>query len=125
LKSGASRGSIAWNAEIRVKGGRRGRQEYIPALLFIKLVTDVLRELLELTFDLASSVVSTMRPPLGCAPFELNCWCWCLVGDVFDSALVMRVLVSDGMCWEDLEDWMARLRVGGCSVAVEGAFWHC
>jgi hypothetical protein len=29
---------------IRVEGGRRGRQKYIPALLFIKLITHVLGE---------------------------------------------------------------------------------
>jgi hypothetical protein len=29
---------------IRVKGGRRGRHKYIPALLFIKLITHALRE---------------------------------------------------------------------------------
>jgi hypothetical protein len=31
-----------------------------------------------------------MRSPLSCAPFESNCWCWCLVGDVFDGTLVME-----------------------------------
>jgi hypothetical protein len=37
---------------IRVKGGRRGKQECILALLFIKLVTHVLVEFLELAFRL-------------------------------------------------------------------------
>jgi hypothetical protein len=52
LKSGASRDSIALSDEVRVEGGRRDRQEYIPTLLFIKLVTHVLGEFLELAFRL-------------------------------------------------------------------------
>jgi hypothetical protein len=44
--------SIVLNDEIRVEGGRRGGQEYILTLVFIKLVTHVLGEFLELAFDL-------------------------------------------------------------------------
>ena len=50
MKSRASRDSIVLNDKIRVEGGRRGRQEYIPAILLIKLVTHVLGEFLELTY---------------------------------------------------------------------------
>jgi hypothetical protein len=53
--------SIALNDEIRIEGGKRGRQEYIPTLVLIKLVTYVLGEFIELVFDSALSV-STMRP---------------------------------------------------------------
>jgi hypothetical protein len=38
----ASRDWVALSEEIRIKGRRSGRQEYILAFLFIKLVTHVL-----------------------------------------------------------------------------------
>jgi hypothetical protein len=57
------------NDKISVEGGRRGRQEYIPAILFIKLVTHVLGEFLELTYIVG---VNMTPPQLDCAPFESN-----------------------------------------------------
>jgi hypothetical protein len=42
--------AIALNDEIRVEGGRKGREEYILAPLFTKLVTHVLGGFLELAF---------------------------------------------------------------------------
>jgi hypothetical protein len=73
-------------------GSREGKEvdkSTYRSLVFIKLVTHVLGEFLELAFDFALSM-STMRPLLSCAPFESNYWCWYLVGDVFDSTLVME-----------------------------------
>jgi hypothetical protein len=45
--------SIVLNDKIRVEGGRRGRQEYIPAILFMKLVT---HDLGQLRFIMRTSV---------------------------------------------------------------------
>jgi hypothetical protein len=42
VRTGASRDWVALSEEIRIKRRRSGRQEYIPAFLFIKLVTHVL-----------------------------------------------------------------------------------
>jgi hypothetical protein len=75
------------NDKIRVEGGRRGRQEYIPAILFIKLVTHVLGEFPELTYIVG---VNHETPSAGFAPLESNCQRWCLVraGETYNRPVI-------------------------------------